>query len=129
MVAAGDVVRWRHPAYPRPVRLEHWTNAVEQGAAAAERLLGRATKPFAPVPFVWTDQFDAKIQVAGETHGADETQVVYGSAADRRFVRLFGSRGRLVGAVAWKRPRQLMQIRRQLRDGISFAEAVASAEQ
>jgi NADPH-dependent 2,4-dienoyl-CoA reductase/sulfur reductase-like enzyme len=128
VVAAGDVARWRHPSYARPVRLEHWTNAVEQGAAAAGRLLAGSAEPFAPVPFVWTDQYDAKIQVAGEVDDADATRVVYGTVQGGRFVRLFGRAGQLVGAVAWKRPRQLMQIRRQLREGISFADALQRAE-
>jgi NADPH-dependent 2,4-dienoyl-CoA reductase/sulfur reductase-like enzyme len=128
VVVAGDVARWRHPAYPQPVRLEHWTNAVEQGAAAAQRLLAGSAEPFAPVPFVWTDQYDAKIQVAGDAHGAEETRVVHGKVEERRFVRLFGRGGRLVGAMAWNRPRQLMQIRRQLREGLSFADAVSRAE-
>jgi NADPH-dependent 2,4-dienoyl-CoA reductase/sulfur reductase-like enzyme len=127
VVAAGDVARWRHPAYPQPVRLEHWTNAVEQGAAAAQRLLAGSAEPFAPVPFVWTDQYDAKVQVAGDAHAADETRLVYGTVEERRFVRLFGRAGRLVGAVAWNRPRQLMQIRRQLREGVTFADAVQRA--
>jgi NADPH-dependent 2,4-dienoyl-CoA reductase/sulfur reductase-like enzyme len=128
VVAAGDVARWRHPSHARPVRLEHWTNAVEQGAAAAGRLLAGSAEPFAPVPFVWTDQYDAKIQVAGEVGDADEMRVVYGTVQEGRFVRLFGRAGQLVGAVAWRRPRQLMQIRRQLREGISFADAVQRAE-
>jgi 3-phenylpropionate/trans-cinnamate dioxygenase ferredoxin reductase subunit len=128
VVAAGDVARWNHPAHARPIRLEHWTNAVEQGAAAAARLLaGEAVEPFAPVPFVWSDQFDAKIQVAGDAHDADATRVVHGSLEERRFVVLHGRRGRLAGAVAFNRPRQLMQYRRLLRDGISFEDAVARA--
>lgn len=128
VVAAGDVVRWRHPGHPSPLRLEHWTNAVEQGSAAALRLLEGQAAPFAPVPFVWTDQYDAKIQIAGELSGAEETRVVYGALAERRFVRLYGRGGRLIGAVAWNRPRQLMQVRRHLREGIAFADAVAQAE-
>ena len=39
VVAAGDVARWHHPVYGESIRLEHWTNAVEMGEAAARRLL------------------------------------------------------------------------------------------
>ncbi len=39
VVAVGDVTRWRHPGYGRDVRVEHWTNAAEQGEAAARTLL------------------------------------------------------------------------------------------
>ena len=67
VVAAGDVARWHNPLFGESMRVEHWTNAVEQAGAAAERLLAgpAAAKPFAPVPFVWSDQYDRKIQVAG----------------------------------------------------------------
>ena len=33
--AAGDLLRWPHPLYDSDIRIEHWTNAAEQGAAAA----------------------------------------------------------------------------------------------
>ena len=129
VVAAGDVARWRHPAFPEPVRAEHWTNAVESAGAAARRLLAGDAElpPFAPVPFVWSDQYDAKLQIAGHAQGGDEVAIVHGSLAERRFVALYGSRGRLTGAFAMNRPRQLMAARRWLREGLSFADAVARA--
>ncbi len=69
VVAAGDVTRWPNPLFDGELmRLEHWTNAAEQGVAAARRLLygdGAAPEPFAPVPFVWSDQYDRKIQTVG----------------------------------------------------------------
>src|SRR5204863_3912035 len=49
VVAAGDVARWPNPLFGM-MRLEHWTNAVEQGTAAATALLrGDEAPPFAPV--------------------------------------------------------------------------------
>ena len=42
IVAAGDVARWPNPLFDGELmRLEHWTNAAEQGVAAARRLLVR----------------------------------------------------------------------------------------
>ena len=76
VVAAGDVARWPNPLFDgESMRLEHWTNATEQGVAAAERLLvgdGDA-QPFAPVPFVWSDQYDVKIQCVGRFQTQDES--------------------------------------------------------
>jgi 3-phenylpropionate/trans-cinnamate dioxygenase ferredoxin reductase subunit len=112
------------------MRLEHWTNATEQGVAAAHRLLagdGHAT-PYAPVPFVWSDQYDVKIQVVGDVTGDDDVEVVHGTTGERRFVALFGRDGRLTGALGCSRPRQLMQYRRMLAEGTTtFEDAVAHA--
>ncbi len=129
IVAAGDVARWHNPLFGESMRIEHWTNAVEQGAAAAERLLAGPTgaKPFAPVPFVWSDQYDRKIQLAGRVSPQDEMQIVDGTLAERRFVALFGRAGRLIGALAMNRPRQLVAVRKQIREGRSFADAIAEA--
>ena len=37
--AAGDVLRWPNHLFDEEMRVEHWTNAAEQGAAAARNLL------------------------------------------------------------------------------------------
>jgi 3-phenylpropionate/trans-cinnamate dioxygenase ferredoxin reductase component len=40
--AAGDVANHYHPVFERQIRVEHWQNAIKQGAAAARNMLGRA---------------------------------------------------------------------------------------
>lgn len=130
VVAAGDVARWPNPAFDGlPMRLEHWTNATEQGVAAAARALATddTAEPFASVPFVWSDQYDVKIQVAGHVRGDDRVEVVDGSLEERRFVAIFERGGRLTGAVAFSRPRLLMQFRRLIAARASFEEALAFA--
>jgi NADPH-dependent 2,4-dienoyl-CoA reductase/sulfur reductase-like enzyme len=126
VVAAGDVARWPHPLFETSMRIEHWTNATEQADHAVDSLLaGEAGgEPFAPVPFVWSDQYDRKIQIAGRLEGADETRLVDGSLEERRFVALFGSKGRVVGVVGVNRPRLVMKARGLIRDRAPFAEAV-----
>ena len=130
VVAAGDVARWPNPRFGGELmRVEHWTNATEQGVAAAQRLLAGESGgvPYAPVPFVWSDQYDVKIQVVGHVRGDDEVAVAHGTLDERRFVALFGRTGRLTGALGFGRPRQLMQYRRMVADGAAFADAVAHA--
>jgi NADPH-dependent 2,4-dienoyl-CoA reductase/sulfur reductase-like enzyme len=128
IVAAGDLCRWPNPRFgDEAMRLEHWTNATEQGVFAAQSLLradaGGPPEVFAPVPFVWSDQYGVKIQCVGRFGPDDELEVGHGDLAARQFVALFGRNDRLVGALAFNRPRQLMQYRRMIVDGASFADA------
>lgn len=125
VVAAGDVARFAHAGYGERVRLEHWTNATEQAEAAAATLLaGEGAEPYTPVPFFWSDQYDRKIQFAGRGAEGDETAVVDGAVADRRFVLLYGRAGRLVGVLGMNRPRVVMKYRKLLREGVSFEAAL-----
>lgn len=68
VVAAGDVASWPNLKFDtRPRRVEHWTNAIEMGRAAAENLLsGReSATAFTPVPRFWSEQHGLRIQAAG----------------------------------------------------------------
>jgi NADPH-dependent 2,4-dienoyl-CoA reductase/sulfur reductase-like enzyme len=125
--AAGDVARWTNPLFGESMRVEHWTNAADQGQAAAENLLageGRGT-PFAPVPYFWSDQYDVKIQFVGRSRPGDDVEVVDGSVETHRFVALYGRAGRLVGCLGFSRPRLVMRYRRLLAEGASWDEALA----
>jgi NADPH-dependent 2,4-dienoyl-CoA reductase/sulfur reductase-like enzyme len=131
IVAAGDIARWPNPLFDgERMRVEHWTNATEQGVAAARRLLvddATSAEAFAPVPFVWSDQYDVKIQVVGSIRGDDEVAVADGSLDDHRFVALFGRAGRLVGALGFSRPRIVMEYRKLIAERASWDEALAHA--
>ncbi len=125
VVAVGDVSRWANPLLPEPRRMEHWTNAVEQSTTAAGRLVHGEAEPFAPVPYVWTDQFELRVAIAGEVHEGDEMVVTNGTLEEGRCLCLFGSGGRLNAAVGFKRPRPLLAMRRRLAEGITWDEALA----
>lgn len=129
IVAAGDVARWtslRRSGFR--VRVEHWTHASEMGRAAALRLMRGAegVDPFDPVPYVWTDQFGVKIQMAGFPSPDDEVKLVDGDFDDYRFVALFVRDGRLTGVVGMRRPRVFMQYQAMLERGATADEALAS---
>ena len=129
IVAAGDVARWPNPRFGVDMRVEHWDNALDQGAAAARRLLAgdEGGVPYAPVPWFWSDQYDRKIQLAGRPAPDDEVRVVIGSVEERRFVALYGRAGRLVGVLGMNRPRHVMQFRMKIEDGITWDDALAQA--
>ena len=126
--AIGDVARWPNPLFDgEMMRLEHWTNAAEQGAHVAEAIATGIATPFAPVPFVWSDQYDCKIQSVGRFDADHDVEIVHGDLERRKFVALFGRDGRLRGALGFSSPRQVMQYRRMISDRASFAEALAHA--
>ena len=118
IVAAGDVARWYNPLFERSMRVEHWTNASEQGDAAAATLVHGAdnVEPFAPVPYFWSDQYDTKIQFIGIAEHADELRVVEGSLEERKFVAVYGKAGRIIGALGFSMPRRLMAYRALIAD-------------
>lgn len=96
VVAAGDVARWYNPLFDEDMRIEQWVNAVEQGRHAALTLLG-ADDSYAPVPYLWSDQFDAKMRFVGRANGAAEVWV--DSMTDDSLVALFGRDDACVGAL------------------------------
>ncbi len=126
--AAGDVAR-----YPSPLggseRIEHWTNATAQGHAAAENLLAAPgeARPFAAVPYFWSDQYDVKIQLLGRTGGADEVRIVHGDPEGLRFVALYRAGDRLLGVVTFDMARSFVPYRALLSRGASWEEALVQA--
>ena len=126
--ALGDCARWENARYPERPRFEHWTSAVEQSDVVAARIVHGKADPFEPIPYVWTDQFDLRIAIAGEIREGDEMHVCHGTIEEDRFLALFGRDGRLTAAVGFKRPRQLLACRRKMAEGISFADAIAENE-
>jgi 3-phenylpropionate/trans-cinnamate dioxygenase ferredoxin reductase subunit len=122
IVGVGDVVNWPHPAAGGArVRLEHWTNAVEQAQSAARRLLTGESLPFAPVPSFWTDQFGIRLQGVGLTALADSVEVVGGDPLSDTFSAEYRLRGRLVGAVAAGSAAALLPYRRELADSMKVS--------
>ncbi|WP_218001467.1 NAD(P)/FAD-dependent oxidoreductase [Nocardia niigatensis] len=111
--AAGDVANWPHPAVGARVRFEQRTNASEQAMAAARNLLaepGQET-PYAPTPFGWTDHYGSKIQLHGWCPAGSRAEIVAGDPRERKFVALYRSGDRIVGALGWNSVRTLREYR------------------
>ncbi|PXY17417.1 NAD(P)/FAD-dependent oxidoreductase [Prauserella muralis] len=124
--AAGDVAHVVNPLFDEEsARVEHWTNAAEQGAAAARHALDpAAARPLVPVPYFWSDWYGHRIQFVG-TPRAEE--VVVAVPAEAGFTALYRRRDRIVGAFTVDRPREIMKYRRRVAARGSWAEAVAFA--
>jgi NADPH-dependent 2,4-dienoyl-CoA reductase/sulfur reductase-like enzyme len=131
IVAAGDVARYHSALFEESLRVEHWTHAAEQADRAAATLLGEHA-PWINAPLFWSDQYGLRIQFAGRAHPDDLVHVCEGSLEERRFVALYGRRvgsgQRLVGALAVRRPAQLMRYRKLIEARADFAEVIASAK-
>jgi NADPH-dependent 2,4-dienoyl-CoA reductase/sulfur reductase-like enzyme len=113
--AVGDVARWHHEGLGRLIRLENRTNATEQAQVVAGAILGESA-PYVPVPYFWTDQFDAKIQVHGMLPIDAEVDIVDGDITARRFVARYRSDGVVTGVLGWNMPKQARRRRQELVD-------------
>lgn len=123
--AAGDVARWFNPLFEQTMRIEHWTNASEQGAFVARALLdGRQAGSYSPVPFVWSEQYGVKFEVAGVPQPTDRIRIVEGSVAERRFVAIYECEERLTGACALNSTRSMLKFRRLLAESGSRVDRV-----
>ncbi|CAB4655323.1 unannotated protein [freshwater metagenome] len=130
VVCAGDVARWPNPLFGgESMRVEHWTNAVEQGMHAAKRLLSddESAPEFSTVPFVWSEQYGIKIQAAGRFSGEDRMEVVHSGTDDARLVAIFERHGGISGVIGFSEPRRVMQYRRLIGAGTPFDEALGAS--
>ncbi|MFJ9173813.1 NAD(P)/FAD-dependent oxidoreductase [Streptomyces sp. NPDC102360] len=111
--AAGDVASWPDQATGQRIRIEHRTNAGEQGLAVARNILAGPdeAKPFTTVPYVWSDQYDMKIQIHGRPAGADALKMVEGNTAERRFTALYHRDGQVCAAIGVNNMRALRALR------------------
>jgi 3-phenylpropionate/trans-cinnamate dioxygenase ferredoxin reductase subunit len=114
--AAGDVANHQHPLFGR-VRVEHWLNAIEQGAAAARSMLGKGS-PYGELHWFWSDQYDANIQYAGH-HTGGEKLVVRGSLEERKFVAFYTDGGVVRAAAAVNSGRDLRRAFGLIRSRVS----------
>jgi NADPH-dependent 2,4-dienoyl-CoA reductase/sulfur reductase-like enzyme len=123
--AAGDVAHSPNPLFDdQLMRLEHWTNAAEQGAAAARHALNPGTsEPLAPVPYFWSDWYAHRIQFVG-TPVADEVTVI----SAEPFIALYRRDERVVGALTVDGQRLIMKLRKRIAERGPWIEAVEFAQ-
>src|SRR5690606_29522703 len=95
--AAGDVAAAWHPFYGCRLRVEHWSNALEQGPAAARSMLGHEVA-FDHIPYFFSDQFDAGMEYSGHAASDDEL-VVRGELESGEFVAFWLRDGRIVAGM------------------------------
>lgn len=113
--AAGDCASF--PFRGVRVRLESVQNAIDQAEHAARAIHGD-TAAYAPVPWFWSDQFSARLQIAGLNLGYDRVLTRPGHRPGGRSIWYF--RGDEFLAVdALSDPKAYMQGKRWLEQGLS----------
>jgi 3-phenylpropionate/trans-cinnamate dioxygenase ferredoxin reductase subunit len=115
--AAGDVANHYHPLFHRHIRLEHWQNAVRQGAAAAHNMLGHRSS-YQEIPWFWSDQYDLNLQYVG-FHTTWDEMVVRGHWAAGSYLACYLNNGRVDAAVGLNRARDIRRIMPLIRSRVS----------
>ncbi|MFD9503033.1 NAD(P)/FAD-dependent oxidoreductase [Streptomyces sp. NPDC060035] len=126
--AIGDVARWPHPGRGVDVRAEHWTNASDQAMYVATALTQGAEAGYEPTDYVWSDQYDWKVNAFGRRDPAGSSTVIGDlQTGSRAAVIHTDAQGVACGAVTVNWVRALNQARRLLAtaaSGDSVVEAI-----
>jgi 3-phenylpropionate/trans-cinnamate dioxygenase ferredoxin reductase subunit len=115
VVAVGDCASSFNDHAQAVIRLEHWTNALQQPRIAAATLLGRTSVHAArfAVPYFWSDQYGSRLQFAGHRRDGDQVEIVEG-APESSFVAVYRRAERPVAVLAKDEPRAFGRWRREL---------------
>ncbi|MDZ4095916.1 MAG: FAD-dependent oxidoreductase [Paracoccaceae bacterium] len=119
--AAGDCASfpWRNGR----LRLESVGNAVDQAEAVAANMLGAAS-PYQASPWFWSDQYDAKLQIAGLSTGYDQVVARAGASGGVSFWYL--ADGHLLAVDAINDPRAFMAAKKLL--GVNLSPHLGDIE-
>ncbi|MBC9225381.1 hypothetical protein GL325_03505 [Aeromicrobium sp. 636] len=96
VMAIGDVANAWNVTLDDRLRVEHWDNAIRQGRAAADVLLGRDT-PYDWLPYFFTDQFEFSMEYVGRS-APDDRLEIHGDLAANRFIACWFDRQGLLTA-------------------------------
>lgn len=108
--AAGDCTSHPNRFLRRRVRLESVPNATAQARTAAAAMLGTLV-PYADAPWFWSEQYGAKLQIAGLLEGHEET-LLRGDPATDSFALFHLRDGRLACVETLDRVPEFMAGRR-----------------
>jgi 3-phenylpropionate/trans-cinnamate dioxygenase ferredoxin reductase subunit len=97
--ACGDIASAWHPRFGRHLRVEHWANALNQGAAAGRNATS-APEPYTRLPYFYSDQYDLGLEYVGWADAAACDVAVRGSLQDRQFVAFYHRDGVVDAALA-----------------------------
>ncbi|MEV1172329.1 oxidoreductase C-terminal domain-containing protein [Nonomuraea sp. NPDC049784] len=117
MTGVGERAQLRPPAALSALNAEFVLGDPATGLDVPSRAVHPASgrdRPYTPIPYFWTDQFDAKIHVHGTPSPDAEVSIVEGAVAERRFVAVYRRDGQVTGVLGWNMPKQARQHRQEL---------------
>jgi 3-phenylpropionate/trans-cinnamate dioxygenase ferredoxin reductase subunit len=95
--AAGDVASAWHPFYGAQIRVEHWSNALTQGPAAARAMLGETVR-YDHIPYFFSDQYEVGMEYSGYAPRWDEV-VFRGERSSGEFIAFWLREGRVAAGM------------------------------
>jgi 3-phenylpropionate/trans-cinnamate dioxygenase ferredoxin reductase component len=124
--AAGDICEYDSPVHGKPMRIEHWDVAFNQGKTAAFNMLGRGLEHDV-VPYFFSDLADwVSMEYVGP--GSGET-VIRGSMEDGEFAAFYVDDGTVTAALSVGRSDDLDHARRFISERTQVnAEALGDLE-
>ncbi len=122
--AIGDCVSFVPHGRVERLRLESVQNAVDGARAVAATICGRPTQMTA-VPWFWSDQATAKLQIAGLSHDFDSHEVI--SRGPGKVCVFCFREGRFVGLETVNSPADHMAARKVLADDVPVTRGELAA--
>ncbi len=81
-----------------------------------------APKPYADIPWFWSDQYDVKLQTAVGLSGTHDKTVLRGNPAERSFALFYFEGDKLIAMDAINRPAEFMVAKKLVH--ASFADGL-----
>ncbi len=122
--AVGDCAYYPNSFLPGMARLESVQNATDQGKAVAARIIGEE-KPYDALPWFWSIQGEARLQIAGLSKPG-LTEVVRGDPASGKFSVFLYEGERLAAVESVNAPGEHMAARRLIAAGTKVDPGVAA---
>lgn len=124
IVAAGDCTNHPNPLVGQRLRLETVHNAVEQGRSAGATIAG-VTLPYMQTPWVWSDQYQLRIQSVGISEGYDRT-VLRGDTGKGKFSLFYYRGDDLLAVNCINQPKIFGAVRRILNERLPLTQGQAA---
>lgn len=126
ILAIGDCTNHPNSLLGRRLRLESVHNAQEQAKTAAATMCGEL-KPYAQIPWFWSDQYDIKLQIVGLS-GEHDQVVLRGDPNERSFAAFYMDGDRLIAVDAINKAREFMLSKKLIAAGARIDPEILADE-